>query len=35
MIGFSGGVGDAFVAGLVVGVIVGWVAGLRLGRGDR
>ena len=29
------GVGDAFVAGLVVRVIVGWVAGLRLGQGDR
>lgn len=31
---FSVGVGDAFAAGIIVGLIIGWFAGTAFGRGD-
>jgi hypothetical protein len=31
---FAGGVEDAFAAGVIVGLIIGWFAGMAFGRGD-
>jgi hypothetical protein len=31
---FLGGVGDAFAAGIIVGLIIGWAAGKEFGRGN-
>jgi hypothetical protein len=31
---FPGGIGDAFAAGIIVGLIIGWATGVAPGRRD-